>query len=115
MVIRKGDHPVEKREHARGGDGTVVLNHLATEEQMFHHCRMVVRTVIEPGSSMGYHAHENEIEFVYVLSGALEVNDNGNTVVVYPGDTVFSAEGEGHSLRAYGDEPAQYLAIVVRK
>lgn len=115
MVIRKGEHPVEVREHARGGDGSILLNHLATQEQTFNHCRMVVRAVLEPGSSMGYHAHENEIEFFYVLEGAIEVNDNGNTVVVYPGDTVFSGEGEGHSLRAHGDQPAEYLAIVVRK
>ena len=115
MVIRKGDHPVERREHARGGDGFVTITHLATEEQTFNHCRMLVTTVIEPGSEMGYHAHVNEIEFFYVLEGALEVNDDGETVVVYPGDTVFSAEGKGHSLKAYGDQPAKYLAVVVRK
>jgi len=115
MVIRKGQHRVETRNHARGGDGFVTLHHLAESEQTFNHCRMIVRTVIEPGSSMGYHAHENEMEFFYVLSGELEVNDNGQNVVLHPGDTVCSGEGEGHSLRAHGNQPAEYLAVVVRK
>ena len=115
MIVRKGEHRVEIREHARGGDGIVTLNHLAEPSQMFDHCRLLTRTVIEPGSSMGYHVHENEMEFFYVLSGALEVDDNGTTVIAYPGDTLCTLDGEGHSIRAYGDESAEYLAAVIVK
>ncbi|MBP0963047.1 MAG: cupin domain-containing protein, partial [Oscillospiraceae bacterium] len=60
MVIRKGEHPVERREHARGGAGFVTITHLAAEKETFGHCRMLVTAVIEPGSEMGYHVHQNE-------------------------------------------------------
>lgn len=115
MIMRKGEHPVECRENAHGGAGFVSVTHLATAEQTFGHCRMLVSAVIEPGSEMGYHVHQNEAEFFYVLEGALEVFDGCETVVACPGDTVFTEEGKGHSLRAHGDRPAKYLAVVVKK
>ena len=106
---------MERREHARGGEGFVTITHLAASEETFGHCRMLVTAVIEPGSEMGYHVHENEMEFFYMLEGAMEVFDGKATFVAYPGDTVVTGQGEGHSLRAYGDQPAKYLAVVVRK
>jgi len=115
MIVRKSDHSTELRCAAHGGSGAVAVEHLAGPEQTFGHCRMAVRAVLDPGSSMGYHVHRGEMEFFCLLSGALEVDDNGTPAVLYPGDTMLTAEGEGHSLRCLGSAPAEYLAVVVRK
>ncbi len=115
MLMRESEHRKDVRPHAHDGDGEVVLYHLAESEQTYGHCRLIVKTVIEPGSSMGYHVHNGEMEFFYVLKGTLLIDDNGKETMVYPGDSFVTSEGEGHSIRAVGDETAEYLAIVVVK
>ncbi len=104
---------METRPHAHGGDGEVILYHLADPEQTFNHCRLLCRTVLHPGSTMGYHVHEGEMEFFYVLKGALAIDNKEEEVLVYPGDAFVTKEGEGHTIRVLGDEIAEYLALVV--
>ncbi len=115
MIIRNGTYRVEKRENARGGSGTVELHHLAEPEMIFNKGRMLVRTVIRPGGSMGYHVHRDEMEFFYILKGTAKVDDNGEECILYPGDTMCTGDGQGHSIEAYGDEDLEYLAIVIKK
>ena len=115
MVLRKEEQRLDVRPHAHNGDGEVILYHLADPEQTFHHCRLLCRTVLEPGCSMGYHVHEGEMEFFYVLKGTLEIEDAGEKTLVYPGDSFITEEGEGHCIRAAGGEAAEYLAVVVVK
>ena len=113
MVLRKEEQRLDIRPHAHGGDGEVVLYHLADPEQTFKHCRLLCRTVLKPGCTMGYHVHEGEMEFFYVLKGTLAIDNKKEEELVYPGDVFVTAEGEGHTIRAHGDEDAEYLALVV--
>jgi len=113
MYTKAGQHRVEIREKARGGKGTLELHHFLEEEQLAPHSRLLCKMVMEPGNSMGYHIHEDEGEFFYILSGVAKVMDNDEEVLLYPGDTLFTPSGSSHSIEAEGDETLEYLAVIL--
>ena len=113
MYTKSGQHRVEVREHARGGEGEITFHHLLEKEQLAPHSRLLVKMVMEPGNSMGFHTHENEGEFFYFLSGAAKIFDGSEETILYPGDTLFTPSGSSHSIEVYGDETLEYLAIVL--
>ena len=113
MICRKGEHRKESREGVRGGSGMVLVDHLLEPEQINNKGRLFSSVRLEPGSSLGYHVHHEEIEFFYILKGAARVNDNGSEYVLYPGDTMFTGNGEGHSIEVSGNEVLEYIAVII--
>jgi transcriptional regulator with XRE-family HTH domain len=62
----------------------------------------------------GSHAlstHEGE-EFVYVLSGEVEIEYGQDLHVLSPGDSIYYDSIVPHQLRAHGASPARILAVV---
>ena len=53
------------------------------------------------------------LEFYYILRGRGEYNDNGTLVELGPGDVSFTAPGEGHGILCVGDEPLEYIALIL--
>lgn len=115
MITREGAHRIEVRDKARGGNGQMKIHHLFEPEQMFMKGRMFVKAVLKPGESLGYHIHENEVELFYILKGSAKVNDNGKEYILYPGDTMYTGDGQGHSIEACENNPLEYLAVVIKK
>lgn len=115
MVIRENQHPVETRERARGGEGLLTLHHLLTPEQLFHHGRLLSKSILQPGCSLGYHEHHGEMEFFYIISGTAEVFDGKQRYLLNPGDTMYTGDGEGHSIACHGDETMEYIALILFK
>lgn len=115
MICRKGEHRTEVRENTRGGSGKVFIDHLFEEEQTKNITRMFSYVTLEPGTSLGYHVHKNEMEYFLILKGSAKVNDNGTDCILYPGDTMFTDDGEGHYMEACEGEPMEYLAVIIRK
>lgn len=74
-------------------------------------------TRLEPGAASAQrHWHENEDEFVYVLSGqAMLVEDEGETILG-PGDAAAFKAGvaNGHHLINRSEEPVFYLEVGTR-
>ena len=64
---------------------------------------------VAPGSSFPHHTHVGE-EKILILQGRVE-DENGNTWRA--GDTMVSADGTGHELRAVGDKEVIYAAVVI--
>ncbi len=115
MICRKGEHRIEIRENARGGNGKVEISHLFEPEQTKNKTRMFSFVTLEPGASLGYHVHVNEMEYFYILKGAAKVNDNGTEYTLFPGDTMFTDEGEGHYMEACEGGPMEYLAVIIKR
>ena len=59
-----------------------------------------------------FHRHENEEEVFVILKGIAEVDDNGVKETLYPGDTILTADGAGHSIKAAGDETLEVMAVI---
>jgi len=99
-----------------GGDGNVkVLHMLNGPDEMMGKGRLFAHLVVEPGCSIGYHVHEGEAETFYFLRGLGEVNDNGELKTVRPGDVAHTYAGEGHAVKNIGDEPLEFVALILYK
>ena len=97
----------------RGGDGSVIIKHIADKGEMYDKNRMYARLVIKPGCSIGYHVHENEAEIFYILTGAALYSDNGAETELLPGDMALTPSGRGHSIANRGNEDLEMMALIV--
>lgn len=94
------------------GNGVAHMKDLATKEQMYGHARLFTHIVLDPGCSIGYHIHDREIEFYYMLKGEAVLNDNGTEVILRPGDVSATGNGEGHSLENRSQGPVELVALI---
>jgi len=72
---------------------------------------------LPPGAwSSQRHWHQNEDEFIYVISGELVLTDDDGEHLLKPGICAgFKANnGNGHHLKNLSDQPAQYLEVGTR-
>jgi mannose-6-phosphate isomerase-like protein (cupin superfamily) len=71
-----------------------------------------------PGASIGLHTHEDSCETIFILSGKgsiLEIEDGQETLKdVHPGDCLFCAKNQTHSLRNTSDEDLIFYASVIQ-
>ena len=113
MIRRKDEFAKEERTAMRGGNGTVKMEHIWKKgDGLNSNVRMYSKLILEPGTSIGYHVHENEEEIFFVVSGRAEVDDNGVKSVLETGDSIVTRGGEGHSIAALGDETLVVLAMI---
>ena len=112
-------HSEEKKVDVRqmfGGEGEIILNHILNgREEMYDKGRIFAHIVVRPGCVLGGHVHHGDGETYYILKGRGEYDDNGETVIVGPGDVCFVDAEEGHSIRCLGDEPLEFIALVLFK
>lgn len=113
MKIAKSEQIDEVREHMRGGDGNVLIHHIAQGDNLPANCRMVSRITLLPGCSIGEHTHTNESELFYILSGHAEMTDDGKAITLEPGDTCIT-NNASHSIRCAGQEPVEILAAIIK-
>ena len=113
MVKRKSSYEVQIAENLRGGDGSVKMDHLLNKEELNNKGRLYAKLTLEPGCSVGFHIHENEMESYTILSGEAEYDDNGEAVKLYPGDTTHTAPGEGHAIKNSGNIPLEFNALIL--
>ena len=66
---------------------------------------------IKPAACVGYHQHRNTEEIVYVVSGQMEVFENGSRCVLEPGDAVLMKPGQPHAYRNIGTEDLRVLGF----
>lgn len=52
-------------------------------------------------------------EFIYMLTGTMEINLNGNLVVVEPGDSFYFDSQTPHALRALNGQDAIFLDVII--
>ena len=113
-MVRRSEEIKERRvQNARGGDNEVIFFDWLKPEEAKGHGRVFSKVVIPPGASIGYHEHSGEFEVFYVISGEATVNDNGNEVVLKPGDMTLCADGSGHGTRNNGTEDLVMMAMIL--
>ena len=112
MIVRRNEMKSEVMEKMRGGEGSVNITHLvdASKEK---HTRLLAEATLNPGCSIGYHVHDNETEYYFIMSGKGIVNDDGTEVEVKAGDTVVTGNGASHSIKNSGTEPLIFHAVII--
>ena len=98
---------------AFNGKGTVQIKDLTDKEGLYNHGRMFAHVTIQPGCSIGYHDHNHETEFYYIIKGEAVFNDNGKDVIFRAGDIGATGYGQGHGIENRSDEPVEMIALIV--
>jgi mannose-6-phosphate isomerase-like protein (cupin superfamily) len=113
MVRTKNEQTVEFK-CIRNGNGEAEMHKiLNSEEELYGKGRMFNHMILAPGRSIGEHTHVGDNEIFYFLKGSAMYNDNGTVVRVYPGDTAICNNGEMHGLVNDGDEPLEFIALIL--
>ena len=113
MIKRNSEIEGNVYSNLKGGIGDVTMYHFMTEKEANGAGRLFAKITIEPGNSIGYHKHEGDVEAYYILKGKALLSDNGNEVILEPGDCNFCPDGQSHSIKNVGDDTLEYIAIVL--
>jgi len=114
MIKRKSEIVPHVHKELRGGVGEVAMHAFMSEEEANGAGRLFARIVIEtPGDSIGQHVHEGELETYYILEGKALVDDNGEEVVLEPGDAHICVDGNYHSITNVGEGAMEFIAIIL--
>ena len=112
MVIHRNEMKVEEKERMRDGEGITHLTYLLDGSTQ-KNAKLFAEITLNPGCSIGYHRHESETEYYFILSGTGTVNDDGKEVEVKQGDAVITGNGASHSIKNTGSVPLVFHAIIV--
>ena len=97
----------------QNGKGLIHIKDLTDKEGLYGHGRMFAHVTVDPGCSIGYHNHEHETEFYYIIKGEAVFNDDGKEVIVHAGDICATGFGQHHALENRGKEPVELIALIV--
>ena len=112
MVIHRNEMKAEDKECLRDGEGKTHLTYLLDGSTQ-KNARLFAEITLNPGCSIGYHQHDSETEYYFILSGTGTVNDDGTDVQVKQGDSVITGNGASHSIKNTGSVPLVLLAVIV--
>ena len=112
MVIHRNEMKMEKKDRMRDGEGSANLTYLLDGSTQ-KNARMFAEITLNPGCSIGYHQHDSETEYYFVLSGSGIVSDDGKDVQVKQGDSIITGNGASHSIKNNGSVPLVFHAVIV--
>ena len=113
-MIRKKEEQAVEFKCIRNGNGEAELHKITeSEKELYGKGRMFNHMILAPGRSIGEHTHTGDNEIFYFISGTGTYNDNGTIVTVHPGDTTICNDGELHGLVNTGDEPLEFIALIL--
>lgn len=116
MIVRKADE-IESKDvgsilgTSKMGIRIQWLIHNGVGDDSYKHNFALRRFTFEPGKSYPLH-HHKYVEGVYILSGKGYFATEKERVEIEPGDIVYTASEELHSLGAIGDEPMMLLCCI---
>lgn len=112
-MIRKTD-AYTPRTNARGGEGTIEFHTLLTPEECAGRVTLCSRVVLPPHTSIGYHAHTDDVEYYCILKGrGVFTDENGAEKAVGGGDVCLIKRGQSHGLANPYEAPLEMLALMV--
>mgnify|MGYP002405291423 FL=1 len=97
----------------REGKGLIHIKALTDKEGLYGHGLMFAHITVAPCCSIGYHDHQHETEFYYIIKGEGVFNDDGREVLVHAGDICATGYGASHGLENKTDEPGELIALIV--
>jgi mannose-6-phosphate isomerase-like protein (cupin superfamily) len=113
-VIIRAHEMTKEIKQARGGKGSIEVIRVVQPEQTYtKHVQTFGKVTINPGNSVGLHAHDTNEEIYYVLKGKALFNDNGTEKELLPGDAALTGGGGTHSIEALGSEPLEFIGVIV--
>ena len=88
----------------RNGNGDTEMHKILNgAEELYGKGRLFNHMILAPGHTIGEHTHVGDNEIFYF----------GTPVRVYPGDTAVCNDGELHGLVNDGEEPLEFIALIL--
>ena len=72
----------------------------------------IMKAVLKPGASIGYHKHEGNGEIVYAISGNAKVLYNDGEETISAGQCHYCPNGNAHSIINNSDEDFVMFCVV---
>lgn len=114
MIKRDSEHRIDVAEHMFGEEGSISFKRIIEKpEELYGKGRVFSVVTLNKGCGIGWHVHNGDGEYYYILSGEAEYKDNGKTVTLKAGDTSFCPNGDGHAMKNVKDEPCVFIALIV--
>ena len=113
MIKRKSEIQGEALPNFKGGIGHITVYPFLTDQEARGAGRLFIKSVIEPGNSIGLHKHEGDMETYYILAGKALISDDGADVVLEAGDCHICPDGQAHSIKSVGEDTLEYIAIIL--
>lgn len=75
---------------------------------------VIVAWHVEPGQAIAPHTHPHGQDTWTILAGCgqYQVDAQGHTLEVVPGDVVVALQGQVHGVRCTGAEPLRFISVV---
>lgn len=112
MIKYKQDLNVISRENVMGGTGTFAYTEMFSKEEC-PKTRVFGCNTMEPGVSIGRHAHTGEGEAYIILDGEAVVEEDGVEYTLRAGDCEYCSDGHTHAIANRSDKPMTFLAIIM--
>lgn len=93
-----------------GGSGECVICHYMDEALLHPAITMYAEVILKPGCSLGYHCHKGSSEILRILAGVGRYCEDGEELLLRPGDSAYCPEGHSHSI-ANPPEAAEDLRV----
>ncbi len=71
----------------------------------------IVTVEPDPNKPMTHNTHQGQ-EFNYILEGQMEITVGNSTAILNPGDSIMFDAQRQHGMRAIGDKPVKFIAII---
>jgi quercetin dioxygenase-like cupin family protein/DNA-binding XRE family transcriptional regulator len=113
-IVRSDDRKTVSRFSQAGGKsggyGYESLGHHKQNRQMEPF--LVTLTPLEDVAEPNQHVGE---EFLFVLTGHVEIRLSGHTEILNPGDSIYYDSNLPHAVSCHGNDPATILAVIYAK
>jgi quercetin dioxygenase-like cupin family protein len=75
----------------------------------------IMRSILDPGCSIGYHAHVDSAEVCYILEGEASCVVDGKEETVGAGEVSYCPKGSSHSMENKTNKPLVVLCVVPKQ
>ena len=113
MIRRLSDLPAEAKATIRGGEGQALDVSLLKLGDMAG-VLSLGRITLEPGASIGEHAHPNTEDLYLIVEGRGMGLLNGERFPVGPGDLFLVKAGGSHGLINDSDDPLTFIGLLTQ-
>jgi len=113
MIKRSDQMSNTVKPQMRGGLGQALVTEMLSTGEYNGKARLIATIMLEPGSSIGEHVHENEEEVFYIIEGTAAYDDNGKSETLNKGDSCICRAGEKHSIANKAEQGTLIIAAII--
>lgn len=113
MVKKEHELRMQEVNNLRYGKGSAKIYHIIEGEELKNKGKMFTKIVLPKGASIGPHDHTEDFEVYYILKGQGLVDEGDKKIIVNEGDSVYTADGNQHSIENIGDNDLEMMAVVI--